>query len=588
MLIDEARMTRFFAVVLLASLSVVCFAQNKNDTDFNAFVDSVFDRHFKDSPSHATSLGLHQYDAELEDYSQKSVNEQTKWCHATLDQLSHFDRSKLTAEQQTDAAMIEDWLHAQLLELEDIRMWQRNPDIYSGGITGSAFVIMSRNYASQDDRLRSLIARERKMPAVFVAARANLKNPPKVYTEIAIQQIPGLMSFFANDVPAAFKDAKDEKLLAEFHATNAKVLDELKQYGEFLKQDVLPRSNGDYRIGATNYARKLKYEEMVEIPLDRLLAIGKANLAHNQSEFVRIAKLIDPSKTPEEILALAEQDHPSGDKLLQAFRDTLEGERRFILDKKLVTIPSPVPPIIEETPPFMRALTSASMDTPGPWEKVAKEAYFNVTLPEKDWPAERTKSWLEGFNRGTISSTSIHEAYPGHYVQFLVLQVAPVSKTRKILGCGSNAEGWAHYAEQMMLDEGYGRTPGVAEEEDVNFLKLRLGQLQDALLRNARFVVGLEMHTGKMTFDEAVKFFETEGRQTHEVAYRETKRGTSDPTYLVYTLGKLEILKLRDDYKQKMGANFSEQEFHDRLLQQGAPPLKIVRKNLLGDDSPTL
>jgi len=228
------------------------------------------------------------------------------------------------------------------------------------------------------------------------------------------------------------------------------------------------------------------------------------------------------------------------------------------------------------------------MDTPGPWETVAKEAYFNVTLPEKDWPAEQTRSWLEGFNRGTITSTSIHEAYPGHYVQFLVLQVAPVSKTRKILGCGSNAEGWAHYTEQMMLDEGFGRAPGVAEEKDTAFLKLRLGQLQDALLRNARLVVGLEMHTGTMTFDEGVKFFENEGRQTHEVAYRETKRGTSDPTYLVYTMGKLEILKLREDYRKKMGDKFTLQEFHDRFLQQGAPPVKIVRQELLGDDSPTL
>jgi len=467
-------------------------------------------------------------------------------------------------------------------------MWQRTPDMYSSGITGSAFVIMSRNYASQDDRLRSLIARERQMPAVFAAARANLVNPPKLYTEIAIQQLPGISSFFESDVPAAFKDVKNKKLLAEFHVSNARVLAELKNYGEFLQREVLPKSNGDFRIGAANYARKLQYEEMVEIPLDHLLEIGRADLDRNQKEFVRVAKLIDPSKTPEQILLDAEQDHPSATGLLQAFRDTLEGERRYIVANHIVTIPSPVLPIIEETPPFARALTSASMDTPGPWEKVAKEAYFNVTLPEKDWPAEQTKSWLEGFNRGTITSTSIHEAYPGHYVQFLVLQVAPVTKTRKILGCGSNAEGWAHYSEQMMLDEGFGRTPGLAEDKDMAFLKLRLGQLQDALLRNARFVVGIQMHTGNMTFDEGVKFFESEGRQTHEVAYRETKRGTSDPTYLVYTVGKLEIMKLREDYKRKMGDAFSLQDFHDRFLRQGAPPVKIVRRALLGDDSPTL
>jgi uncharacterized protein (DUF885 family) len=582
-------MIRFAAVVLLlVSLSMFSFAQDKGSEDFAAFVDATFDQHLKNNPTHGTQLGLHQYDAKLEDYSQKAITRQTKWCHATLAQLAKLDRSKLNPEQQIDARLIENWLHAQLLEFEDIRMWQRNPDAYSSGIAGSAFVIMSRSYASQDERLRSLVARERQMPRVFAAARANLKNPPKVYTEVAIQQLPGIASFFENDVPAAFKDVKDEKLLAKFRASNAKVLSGLKGYGEFLQREALPESNGDFRIGAVNYAHKLQYEEMVDIPLDELLTIGKADLARNRSEFARVAKLIDPKKTPEQILQDAEKDHPDGDGLLQAFRDTLEGERRFILDKKLVTIPSPVLPIIEETPPFMRALSSASMDTPGPWEKVAKEAYFNVTLPEKDWTPERTKSWLEGFNRGTITSTSIHEAYPGHYVQFLVLQVVPVSKARKILACGSNAEGWAHYTEQMMLDEGFGRTPGAEEEKDTAFLKLRLGQLQDALLRDARFVVGVEMHAGTLSFDEGVKFFETEGRQTHEVAFRETRRGTIDPTYLVYTVGKLEILKLREDYRQKMGAKFSLQEFHDRFLQQGAPPVKIVRKALMGDDSPTL
>jgi uncharacterized protein (DUF885 family) len=582
-------MIRFAAVALLLfSFTICCFAHAQDGTGFDAFVDRVFDQHLADSPTQGTQLGLHQYDAQLEDYSHEAIQRQTKWCHSTLTELARFDRTKLTSEQQIDASLIENWLRAQLLEFEDIRMWQRTPDMYSSGITGSAFVIMSRNYASQDDRLRSLIARERQMPAVFAAARANLVNPPKLYTEIAIQQLPGISSFFESDVPAAFKDVKNKKLLAEFHVSNARVLAELKNYGEFLQREVLPKSNGDFRIGAANYARKLQYEEMVEIPLDHLLEIGRADLDRNQKEFVRVAKLIDPSKTPEQILLDAEQDHPSATGLLQAFRDTLEGERRYIVANHIVTIPSPVLPIIEETPPFARALTSASMDTPGPWEKVAKEAYFNVTLPEKDWPAEQTKSWLEGFNRGTITSTSIHEAYPGHYVQFLVLQVAPVTKTRKILGCGSNAEGWAHYSEQMMLDEGFGRTPGLAEDKDMAFLKLRLGQLQDALLRNARFVVGIQMHTGNMTFDEGVKFFESEGRQTHEVAYRETKRGTSDPTYLVYTVGKLEIMKLREDYKRKMGDAFSLQDFHDRFLRQGAPPVKIVRRALLGDDSPTL
>ncbi len=221
----------------------------------------------------------------------------------------------------------------------------------------------------------------------------------------------------------------------------------------------------------------------------------------------------------------------------------------YIVQHRIVTIPSPVPPIVEETPPFMRALTSASMDTPGPYEKVAKEAFFNVTLPEKNWTPAHVEEHLGMFNRGVITSTSIHETYPGHYVQFLWVQSAP-SKVRKLLGANSNAEGWAHYCEQMMIDEGYG----------AGDLKLRLGQLQDALLRDARYIVGIQMHTGAMTFDQAVDFFVKEGMQTRSTALVETKRGTSDPTYLYYTLGKLEILKLRDDYKKMRGSSFTLQE----------------------------
>ena len=241
-----------------------------------------------------------------------------------------------------------------------------------------------------------------------------------------------------------------------------------------------------------------------------------------------------------------------------------------------MTIPSPVLPILEETPPFMRATTFASMDTPGPYETVAKEAFFNVTIPEKSWTPEHTESFMGQFNCGTILSTAIHEAYPGHYVQFLWMPRIQ-SRVRKLLGASSNAEGWAHYCEQMMLDEGYSKDP-----------KMRLGQLQDALLRDARYIVGIEMHTGKRTFDQAIEFFVQEGYQPHERGVVETKRGTADATYLYYTLGKLQILKLREDYKKMRGSQFSLEEFHNRFLQQGFPPIKIVRKAMLGNDSPTL
>jgi len=277
------------------------------------------------------------------------------------------------------------------------------------------------------------------------------------------------------------------------------------------------------------------------------------------------------------VLAGLETDHPAPDKLLQAFRDECIQLRDFITAKKIITIPSPVLPILEETPPFMRALTFASLDPPGPYETVAKEAYFNVTLPEKTWKPERVEDFMGAFNRGTILSTAIHEAYPGHYVQFLWLQTSHESRVRKLIAANSNVEGWAHYCEQMMLDQGVSTDP-----------RMRLGQLQDALLRDARYIVGIEMHTGKMTMEQGVAFFEKEGFQTHETADRETKRGTSDPTYLYYTLGKLQIMKLREDYRKMKGAQFSLEEFHDAFMKQGYPPIKIVRRALLGNDSPTL
>jgi uncharacterized protein (DUF885 family) len=549
-------------------ISGVAYSQ----TPFQSLSDRFFDEYFfPNNPTTATSDGVHKYDGQLDDYSKAGV------AHRTAE-LKKWEAQFAKLPSGDDRELILSYIRANLLELETVRQWEKNPDNYSSGITNSAYTIMSRKFAPPEARLKSLIERERRMPKVLQDARANLKNPPRIYTEIAIEQMDGNIEFFKNDVPLAFKDVKDPKLLADFKASNGAVMAALKDYQTFLKSDLLPRSNGDFKLGAENFSKKLLYEEMVDIPLDHLLDIGYANLRENQQKFRETAAKLDPGKTPRQILDDLEKDHPkSGDDLLVSFRDTVVKLRDFIVEKKIVTIPSPVLPILQETPPFMRALTSASMDTPGPYESVAKEAFFNVTLPEKDWTPARVEDYMLAFNRGTILSTAIHEAYPGHYVQFLWMQRLD-SRVRKLLGANSNAEGWAHYCEQMTLDEGYA----------AGDVRMRMGQLQDALLRNARYIVGIEMHTGKRTFDQSIEFFEKEGFQPHEEAVKETKRGTSDPTYLYYTLGKLQILKLREDYRKMKGAQFSLQEFHDNFMKQGFPPIKIVRHAMLGNDSPTL
>ena len=559
-----------------------------NDKVFELLAEQYFDKVvFKFSPSQGTAAGFHQYDKLLEDYSRASINSQITALKDFQKVLAKIDPQQLSPAVRVDHALVLNDISAHLLSLEQIRSWEKNPDVYSSGITNSIFLIMARTFAPADQRLKSVIAREKQVPGVFQAARQNLKNPPPIYVDVALEQIPGLISFFQKDVPAAFKDVKDQALLAEFNAGNQKVMDELKAYGLWIEKELKPQAHGDFRIGAQNFSKKLLYDEDVDIPLDRLLEIGMANLRLNQQAFKDTAAKLDPNKTPQQILEELEKDHPAPDKLLQTFRDTLGGLKDFLAQHHIVKLPSEVLPIVQETPPFARALTFASMDTPGPFEKVAKEAFFNVTLPESSWKPEQVEEHMEGFNRGTIISTAVHEVYPGHYTQFLWVPYAP-SKARKLLGCSSNAEGWAHYSEQMMLDEGYGRTPGVDQDHDTAFLKLRLGQLQDALLRNARFIVGIQMHTGKMTFDEGVAFFEKEGYQSHMNGLRETKRGTSDPTYLYYTLGKLEILKLRDDYRKKVGAGFSLENFHNELLKQGFPPVKLLRQMMLGDNSPVL
>jgi uncharacterized protein (DUF885 family) len=564
---------------ILAGLIVAacCFAQ-KRDPEFNKLADRYFDEcMFKYDPVSGTQAGFHQYDALLPSGSRAEIDAQIASLKQFESEFEAFGAQGLSPAASSDRDLVLSSIRSQLLSLEVIRSWEKNPDNYSSGISNAIFVIMSRTFAPAPVRLRSVIAREKLIPRVFESARANLKNPPKVYTEVALEQLPGIVSFFQSDVPAAFKDVHDQALLGEFRTANQAVIDSLKSYESFLKNDLLPRSNGDFRIGADVYRKKLLYDEMVDIPLDRLLEIGYANLRQNQAEFRRVAAQIDSQRTAQEILDEAQKDHPAGGKLLESFKDVLSGLRDFIEKHKIVTIPTAIPPIVEETPPFMRALTTASMDTPGPFEKVAKEAFFNVTLPEKTWSAKQTEEYLEGFNRGTIISTAVHEVYAGHYAQFVWLSRVP-DKVRKLIGCSSNAEGWAHYNEQMMLDEGYGNGD----------LKLRLGQLQDALLRDARYIAGIQMHTGRMTMDEAIDFFVKEGHQVRPVAEKEAKRGTSDPTYLVYTLGKLEILKLRDDYKKLKGPKYTLQSFHDAFLQQGYPPIKIVRRALLGNDSPVL
>ncbi len=334
---------------------------------FATLADQFFDTYyFPENPTTATATGIHAYDGKLEDYSRAGVDRDIAQLQQWDKRVGAVDPKGLDEQTRGDRQLVLNYIHSTLLTLQTIRPWEKNPDTYSSGITNSAFVIMERKFAPLSDRLNLLIEREKLMPAVLQAARTNLKNPPKIYTEIALEQLPGLIAFFTDDVPSAFKEVTDADLNTRFAASNGAVIKALGDYEAWLKSDLLPRSKGDFRIGADTYRKKLAFDEMVDLPLDKLISIDMVNMRKNQAEFTRVAKELDPDKTPAQVLAELAADHPDRAKLLDSFRATFDGLIKFINDKQIITIPSDVRPILEETPPFMRATTFASMDTPGP------------------------------------------------------------------------------------------------------------------------------------------------------------------------------------------------------------------------------
>jgi hypothetical protein len=573
---------------VVGSLLVVsfAFAVPAPADSWNQLADDFINQYLAFSPTASTQVGIHIHDGELDDYSAASIAKQVAWLQQFEKRVLAFDAKTLNPTEAADREILLNNIRANLLELQVVRTFIKNPDTYSSGAAASVYVIMSRKFAPPDERLRSVIAREKRFPHFFAEARANLQDVPRIYAEIALEQLPGTIGFFEKDVPSAFAGATDPAVKSAFAESNAAAIKQLREYQNWLKSDLLPRSHGDFRIGAETFSKKLLYDDMVSTPLDRLLEVGIADLHKNQAEFQRIAKEVDPSKSPSAVLAQLQSMHPAPSDVMQSFRNTFDGLIAFINSHDIITIPGDRKPTLQQTPPFQRATTTASMDAPGPFEKVATEAYFNVTLPQPGDSREDVTGIMAGLNVGTIISTSIHEVFPGHFTQYLWEKRAP-TRLRMLLSANTNVEGWAHYTEQMMLDEGYAQ-PGAGAKDLRESHLIRLGQLQDALLRDARFIAGIQMHLGKFTLEQSREFFVKEGFQSPRIADIETKRGTSDPTYLYYTLGKLQILKLREDLRKKQGAAFSLGKFHDDFMSQGYPPIAIVRRALLGDSSPTL
>jgi uncharacterized protein (DUF885 family) len=547
---------------------------------FHGFVDDYYGGLFTWDPAQATAVGVHDFDDKLADLSANNFARRGEYLRRMGDRLASLRAKPLEPADALDAELLDLAIRAELLEIDTVRDWRRNPVIYLGAPANAIDLLMKRTFAPPAARLRAVVARLKASPALVTAMKANVADPPKEFTDLGVIVAKGSVLFFRDTLPAWAKTAagNDAALLAEFEAANQPVLATLEDAARWLKHDLLPRSKGRYAIGADAFLKKLQYEEMLDVPLDRLLAVGEANLKRDREAFVATAAKIDPSRPPAAVLKGLTDDHPKPDELVPATRGTLERIRTFLIEKKIVTVPSEVRPTVLETPPFQRIGSFASMDTPGPFETKATEAFYYVTPPEKDWDFKRQDEHMRQFHQTGLEVISIHEAFPGHYVQLLFAPRYP-TKVRKLYGCGTNVEGWAHYCEQMMVEEGYGHGDP----------KVRLTQLNEALLRDCRYVVGIKLHTQGMTVAEGTDYFVNEGFIERETAFQEARRGTYNPTYLYYTLGKLQIYKLRADYQKRKGPAFRLQEFHDEFVKQGGIPLRLMRRLLLpGDNGPTL
>lgn len=554
------------AVVLLAS-ATPAFAADP----FPALADRFWDATLAFDPSFATDKGIHRYDDRLQDLSAPSVQAWIATLREWDKRFAAIDAHALPPAEAIDLSTVRQQIRSSLAFFTVTRDWRRRPRVYTNEAINSVYLVVKRDYAPLDERVRFVIARQEQIPKLLADARKNLDDVPRISVELALEELPANIDFLRHDVVQAFAAVKSPELTARLAASTDKATRALADFGAWMKKDLLPRARPEFAIGRAAFVEKLAADEGITEPLDAVLARGEAELTRLRAAFVATARKIDPAKPPLEVQASLGADHGAPATLVADVQARLAGLRAFLVAKKIVTIPSPVMPIVQESPPFMRAFTLASMDTPGPYETKATQAYYNVTLPDPKWTPSEVESYMRGgFSRPIIEMVSIHEAFPGHYVQFLWMPKLS-SRTRKLYACSSNVEGWAHYAEQMMVDE------GLAGDDP----KERLAQLQEALLRAARYVVGIRMHTRGMTLAQAVDFFEHEGLQSHKVAEMEAKRGTEDPTYLYYTYGKLEILKLRDEYKKKLGAAYSLRRFHDALLAEGAIPLPLLRRALL-------
>lgn len=556
-------------------LAPVTATGNPAEKQFSAVVSRYLRGFFAFEPSFASTWGLHEYDSQLEDRSRGAIDKEIARTKSAIAEAKKIEAASLSDSARIDYDLFLRQIEGHLFDLTEIRRWENDPSVYN--YAGAIFALVARNYAPQEERLRRVIDRLKQVPRLLDAGKQNVKNPPAMFAELAGEDFEGSIEFLETEVPAAFPDVKDAALLKEFQDARSVAETATRAYVKWIRTDLVPRAKGSYVLGAGRFQKKLHFDEMVDLPLDSLLNVGTRELERLEARYAAAGKKIDPDATVEDLVGRMRLDHPSASELIPYASGLLEDIRSFCISSKFVDIPSEVRCTVRPTPSFAASRSFASLDAPGPFEKNASEVYYNITVPGAGWDSTRVEQHLQGFSRWTLPSVSIHEAYPGHYVNFLYSKQAP-SMVRQVMGCGSFGEGWGLYVEEGLIDQGYKK-----DEPRVEF-----GMLRWALVRACRFQVAIRLHTQGMKMEDAIAFFQKHAHMERANAEREAYRGAFDPTYLVYTLGALQIRKLRDDVARAEGPAFDLARFHARILTQGALPVTLLRRMMLRDAGSTL
>jgi uncharacterized protein (DUF885 family) len=537
---------------------------------FPHFVDDYLAYLYEALPTHAGLDGVHLHDDLLEDLSRGGVESHVRALAGFGRRLRQIDPGHLSPGEAVDHAILSGNIEGRLHDLETVGSWERNPMVYAETIGSSLAGQALFAHAPEPERARRVVSKLRQLPRLVQAARDNIKECPGIFVKVGLESWRGVLAFIERDLPRAFSRLDDLTILGDLADASTEASSALTAYIGYLEEDLAPRARASFRLGRERFEQKLKLEEGVSLNADRLLDIALRELSATQDEFRAVAGKLNGGD-PLAAWRRAKEEHPGPGELVATAQAQLEELHLFLRKNGLVSLPDGEPVVVAPSPEFYR-WAFASMWTPGPFETKPSRAYYYLTDVDPAWSADRQEEHLRDFNIPTLWNISIHEVYPGHFLHFQHLRQV-TSKVRKstLFAPATFVEGWAHYCEEMMIQQGFRRRETT----------IRLGQLAESLVRLARFVVAIRLHCEDLSVEQGMRFFRDEAFLEEATARREAERGTFDPTYLVYSVGKLMMRKLRADYEAQQGGKFSLRAFHDAVLAQGSAPFWAHRRLLL-------